>query len=217
MKRKKPITRWNVLALIAAILGTVATLGLDHWWMHRWINSGVMVPVGTRATVPLEPGRVLAYYESNEAVPLPGMAAIHVIDPSGNALPVMPSYDMSDYSIDRHEWSGRLLWEFQAREAGLYDIGGFNHHYHSDDDIPSNDRIVIARTPELLAEAVTVRNTIRGVGVAGTLLLVGALYVPHVRTVRRSSGRDMLAHVESTTNRAAGNGEPPSTPPEPSA
>lgn len=184
MGSRKPITRWNLLALLAVLLGTCATLAIDHWWIDRWINSGAFVPVGARSVVPLEPGRVLAYYESVDAVPGPGMADIDVIAPSGIRLPIMPAYDTADYSIERHGWSGRLLWEFHAPVAGLYDIDGFNHHYLSDNDIPSDDRIVIGRTPEFLSESVAVRNRLRGIGVTVTLFLVVGLYIVHIRAVR---------------------------------
>jgi len=181
----RSMSRWNVLALFAAVVGAVLTLGADHWWMHHWIHSGTLVSVGNRAMVPLEPGRVLAYYESTEAVPRPGMAEIHVLTPSGTRLPIMPAYDESDYSIPRHGWTGRLLWEFHAPEAGLYDIGGFNNHYLADADIPPDDRVVIGRSPELLDHALAIRNTIRGAGVSLTLVLVVGLYIPHIRTMRR--------------------------------
>lgn len=197
------MTRWNVFALAGAIIGTLCTLGLDHWWMHHWLNSGVTVPVGERADVSLNQGRVLAYYESNDAVPLPGMAAIHVIGPSGESLPVMPAPDTSDYSIQRHNSAGRQLWEFEVREEGMYDIGGFNHHYHSDADIPKYDRIVINRRPESLSQAVLIRNIIRITGLTVTLLLVIVFYIPHVRTVKRLAGR------------AADGTPPPATPASP--
>jgi hypothetical protein len=212
VKSKKPITRWNILALVAALLGTGATLGIDHWWMGRWINSGDFVPVGGRATVLLEPGRVLAYYESVEAVPQPGMAHLHVIAPAGNRLPIMPAYDDADYAIVRHGWTGRLLWEFHAPESGIYDIGGYNNHYLSDDDIPAGDRIVIGRSPELLAEAMATRNMLRTTGVGLTMLLVVSLYVVHVRAVGNLTKLDRSTDNAVEANDAGGAGDNQASP-----
>jgi hypothetical protein len=91
-----------------------------------------------------------------------------------------------------------VLWEFHPPVAGLYDIGGFNNHYLSDYDIPTGDRIVINRSPELLSDAVLIRNTVRSVGISMTLLLVIGLYIPHVRAVRRMASVDSLANDELT-------------------
>jgi hypothetical protein len=200
MAKPRPITRWNLLALAAVVIGTAVTLGLDHWWLGQWINSGQSIPLGQRSIIPLNAGRVIVHYESTDTVPLSSMVHLHVLSPSGESVEVMPARDMSDYNIARFGRSGRTMWEVFVIESGLHDVGGYNHHHASDREIPADDRIVFGRSPAHLNEAMRIRDRIRYTGLVVTLSLTVLLYGMHIYALRRRSAVAAATSVRADDN-----------------
>ncbi len=194
--RSQSITKWNMLALLAIVVGSAATLGLSEIWLQNWTRSGHWFPVGSRATVQLPAGRTLVYYESPVAVPRDGDsgATLRVEDADDEPVAVRPLRAYGDegdgdanleYRLWLSGWSGRALWEFDAPIAGRYSFVCHNHSVLSDDDLPTDDRIALLRQPDSFAEVRMVRTIVLITGATITITAVIILYMLHSLALQR--------------------------------
>lgn len=189
------ITKWNVLALLAALVGIAVTLTLAEVWLRNWMRSGVNYPIGQRVSAQLPAGKLLVYYESPVAVPVDGdsSATLKVFDADKDPIPVRAlrrygstgSSESMDYRLWLTGWSGRALWEIDVPAAGTYTLVCHNHSVLSDKDIPADDRAVLLRQPPSFAQVRTVRVFILVTGATITMTAVIALYTLHMLALRK--------------------------------
>lgn len=173
-----------MLALLAAVIGAVATLGLDQLWLSNWSRSGVAFPIGQRASVQLPAGPTLVYYESPVAAPV-GDVTLRILDADGERLRVgEPDSDLN-YQLLFTGWSGRALWRVDVPAAATYSMVCHNHNFMSDADIPAEDRVVFMKEPDSFAEVKTVRTIIQVTGATITMTAVIILYLLHSLTLQR--------------------------------
>lgn len=190
MGRRRPIaqsqhiTKWNILALLAAIAGAATTLGLDQFWLYNWSRSGVAFPIGQRVSIQLPAGLTRVYYESPVAVPT-GDATLRVFDAESERLPVKQPIGDASYRLLFSGWSGRSLWEVDIPAAGTYQIACYNHNYMNDKDIPAEDRVVFLKEPNNFTEVKTVRTFIQVTGATITMTAVIVLYLLHSLALQR--------------------------------
>ena len=182
------ITKWNVLALLAALLGMVITLGLDQLWLNNWFNSGQAFAIGQRATVQLPAGPTLVYYESPVAAPV-GDVMLRIFDADNERLRV-ESLDESrtaelNYRLLLSGWSGRALWRVNIPAAGVYSVLCNNHNFMSDADIPADDRVVFLKQPDSFADVKAVRTFILVTGATVMMTAVIVFYLLHSLTLHK--------------------------------
>lgn len=178
------ITKWNILALLAALCGGGATLAADQLWLLNWSRSGVPFPISQRVPLHLPPGPTLVYYESPVAVPTTD-ATLRVFDVDGERLPVKTTAGDASYHLFFTGWSGRALWEVDVPVAGDYEILCHNHNFLSDRDIPADDRVVFLKEPNSFREVKTVRTIIQVTGATITMTAVIVLYLLHSLTLQK--------------------------------
>ena len=178
------ITKWNILALLAAVVGAGSTLAIDQLWLLNWSRSGVAFPVGQRSQVQLPPGLTRVYYESPVAVPV-GDATLRVLDSDDERLPVRNLDGEDNYRLLFSGWSGRALWEVNVPAAGTYGLIGHNYNFENDKDIPADDRVVFLKQPNSFSEVKTVRTIIQVTGATITMTAVIILYLLHSLTLQK--------------------------------
>ncbi len=184
MAGQSSITKWNLLALLAAFAGGGATLGLDQIWLNNWVNSGNTFAIGQRVSTHLPAGTTRVYYESAVAVPV-GDASLRVIDADGERMPVRLLDGDENYRLLFSGWSGRALWEVNVPAAATYEIVCHNHNFMSDADIPAEDRVVFLKQPDSFKEVKTFRTIIQVTGATITMTAVIILYLLHSLTLQR--------------------------------
>jgi hypothetical protein len=193
--RSSSITKWNVLALLAAAVGAAVTLGSGQVWLENWSRTGQQFPIGRRESLQLPAGPTLVYYESLVAVPMDGdsSARLRVATADGELLPIRPlrQYDdgdsgqSMDYRLWFTGWSGRALWEVNVPHEGRYSVVCHNHSVMSDKDIPADDRVVFLREPNSFELVRKVRTFILVTGATLTMTAVILLYALHNLALRK--------------------------------
>jgi hypothetical protein len=184
--KPKAITRWNILALACGVIGTAVTLTVDQLWLRSWMESGKAFPIGQRCSVELHKGQSLVYYESPVGVPV-GDVILYMLDPDGNrVLARAPETDIS-YRLWLNGWSGRALWKLDLPRDGTYTFRCFNDNFERESDMPIDDRIVFAKTPDSLAHVSLVRTLIQVTGATMTMTLVIVFYVLHGLSLRKAA------------------------------
>lgn len=198
MAGQSSITKWNMLALIAAIAGGGATLGLDQLWLNNWVNSGQSFAIGQRASIQLPAGTARVYYESGVAVPV-GDASLRVLDADGERMPVRALEGDENYRLLFTGWSGRALWEITIPANGTYEMVCHNFNFMSDADIPPEDRVVFLKTPDSFREVKTFRTFIQVTGATITMTAVIILYLLHSLTLQRRRKQTAATVAPSST------------------
>lgn len=184
---KRPITKWNVLALAVLVFGTIATLGLSHVWIMHWSRTGQAFSLGDWHRIELEAVPTLAYYESPHSVPEQQLdCSITLKDPYGDPMPKMIPTEDSSFRVMLTGWSGRALWEFDLVEPGEYEFRCVRQNVRSDEDVPTEDRIVFLKEPQDLAAVHGRQKLIKIVGGAITVAIATLLYVFHGLALRRA-------------------------------
>jgi hypothetical protein len=178
------ITKWNMLALVAAALGAALTLGLDQLWLHNWARSGVSLPIGQRTPVNLPSGPTIVYYESPVAVPVAD-ATLRVFDADDERIRVNALDGSLNYRLLLSGWSGRALWEVDAPAAGGYTLVCHNHNFLSDSEIPAEDRVVVLKQPNSFKDVALVRTIIQVTGATLTMTSVIILYLLHSLALKK--------------------------------
>jgi len=178
------ISKWNVLALLAAFVGTGATLAADQIWLMNWSRSGVSFPIGQRTPVQLPAGPTRVYYESPVAVPV-GDATLRIFDSEGERLPTRGLDGQDNYRLMFTGWSGRALWEVNVPAAGTYSMVCNNYNFMNDEDIPIGDRVVFLKQPNSFKEVKTVRTIVQVTGATITMTAVIVLYLLHSVTLQK--------------------------------
>lgn len=182
--QRRPITKWNVLALVSGLAGAAVTLTLAQLWLNAWMHSGKAFPIGQHAVIDLPEGRSLVYYESPVSVPV-GDVTLRLLDSDGERVPMAkPDKDIS-YSLMLTGWSGRALWRLTVPQAGRYSFTCSNHNFAYDEEIPADDRVVFLRRPDSLAEVQLVQIFIEVTGATITIMLVMFFYIMHGLALRR--------------------------------
>jgi len=174
----KAITKWNILALVCGVVGTAATLGLDHLWLKSWADSGQGFRVGRQWTANLPQGQTLVYYESKARAPI-GDVTLYITDSDGERVRALPLEADINYRLWFNQWSGRALWQLDLPRADQYQFRCSNHNFAYDSDVPADDRVVFFRTPDSLAEVSFTRKIIQGTGAAITIGLIILFYFLH--------------------------------------
>ncbi|MHC5023944.1 MAG: hypothetical protein ACYTGG_08530 [Planctomycetota bacterium] len=195
--RSRPITRWNLLALLAVLAGVSITLGLDHLSLHQWAQSGLAIPVGEHFEVELPVGETLVYYESRQNI-VPDRILLDVIGANGERVRARPPMEENNFRLLLGGWSGRSLWNVRVEEAGTYRIRGFNADYLQDEQVPEDDRVVLFKQPRTLAEAVANRKVIQIVGASITMCVALLLYLLHWRALARAGARSETADADES-------------------
>lgn len=186
MPAKKPITKWNILALLCGLSGAAATITLDQLWLASWMRSGEAFPIGQRQSVRLPEGRSLVYYESPVSVPVRDVA-LNLRDSGDRYMRVRPpAHDISYRSL-LTGWSGRALWQLDIPQAGTYTFLCSNHNVDDNSQLPAEDRVVFLKVPDALAEVTLVRKAIQIGGATITIALVILFYVLHGLALRRAA------------------------------
>ena len=178
------ISKWNVLALLVAFVGTGATLAADQIWLMNWSRSGVFFPIGQRTPVQLPAGPTRVYYESPVAVPV-GDATLRIFDSEGERLPTRGLDGQDNYRLMFTGWSGRALWEVNVPAAGTYSMVCNNYNFMNDEDIPIGDRVVFLKQPNSFKEVKTVRTIVQVTGATITMTAVIVLYLLHSVTLQK--------------------------------
>lgn len=178
------ITKWNLLALLAALIGGGATLAADQLWLQNWWRSGVSFPIGQRTPVQLPAGPTRVYYESPVAAPV-GDATLRIFDADNERLKVTSLDGAENYRLMFTGWSGRALWEVDIPAAGTYEMVCHNHNFLVDEDIPADDRVVFLKDPNSFKEVKTVRTIIQVTGATITMTAVIVLYLLHSLTLQK--------------------------------
>ena len=178
------ISKWNVLALLVAFVGTGATLAADQIWLMNWSRSGVFFPIGQRTPVQLPAGPTRVYYESPVAVPV-GDATLRIFDGDGERLPTRGLDGQDNYRLMFTGWSGRALWEVNVPAAGTYSMVCNNYNFMNDEDIPIGDRVVFLKQPNSFKEVKTVRTIVQVTGATITMTAVIVLYLLHSVTLQK--------------------------------
>ena len=173
------MSRWSLLALLAVVIGGGSTIAADRIHIRDWAFSGVRVPVGERVEVNLPAGPQLAYYES--AGDLPTNVVLLEMTHDGMGVFERRAKENNEFRLLVGGWSGRSVWSFENLEPGWYTVFVKNAHYETYDDVPDNDRLVFAKDPPTLAEAMRTSWVIRITGSVVTLGLVVVFYTLHAR------------------------------------
>lgn len=185
MTSSRSVTRWNLLALLVVVLGAALTLVIDRLWLERWASGGTRVPIATRTPVTLPPGRTLVYYQSRVAVPTYASSRLHVIHGNRHGISIERATEQNDFHLNWSGRSGRALWVIDAPAAAQCEMLCFNAGYRADDEVPPDDCIVFAKSPNTLNEAVRAQQIIRFGGGGLTMVLAFGLYVLHFVQMRR--------------------------------
>jgi len=173
----RPITIFNVLALLFLIGGGGATLVLSFWHIDSWIDSGETWEVGKTQRVELSPGELVVFFESPG--PLPAIHdQVHLImrDESRQQLfaQKIPVSEEETYAprpfLSFTRYSGRPLWRVQVPQQGIYSMYVQNDH---EERAFGEERVAIGKDPSLFSMVHDVNNRIK---IAG-LSLTGALFV----------------------------------------
>jgi len=176
--KSRPITKWNLLALLVGLFGAAATLSIDQLWVLQWIDSGKHFPVGVMVKATLPAGETLVYYESPANVP-GGDVQLRLLNDAGNVVALgKPSGDISYGSLFTG-WSGRALWTLNAPTAATYDLICYNHTYARDEDRPPDDRVTFFKTPNSLDQMKFVRTLVQVTGATITMTIVIVCYILH--------------------------------------
>jgi hypothetical protein len=184
--KRRLITKWNVLALVVLVVGTILTVGLSQLWIMHWSQSGVGFPIGVPGTIDVEgaPGAVLVYYESPHSVPA-GHCSLYVRNPYEERLHTRIPMDDHSYRVSLTGWTGRALWELDLDEPGTYEFLCTNANFKSDDDVPAEDRIVFFKEPQSLAVVRGRQKLLKIVGGTITVAIAIGLYIMHGLALRR--------------------------------
>ena len=181
---QRPITKWNLLALVVGLVGAVLTLAIDQIWVLQWIDSGIHFPVGVMVKASLPAGETLVYYESPSTVP-PGDVQLRLLNESGNVVSLdKPSGDISYGSLFTG-WSGRAHWVLNSPNAVTYDLVCYNHTYARDEDRPPEDRVTFFKTPNSLDQMTFVRRVVQVTGATTTMTIVIVCYILHGLTLQK--------------------------------
>jgi hypothetical protein len=182
--RRASITAWNLFALAVIVLGGLATLGAGQLYLHRWVDSGIHVPVGGRFDVHLPYGRTLVYYESKQSVPS-RTPLLKVLDAYNIYVAVQPIPDEdNNYHTAMTGWSGRAIHVIDIDEEGTFTVSCSAADYLSIEDIPPDDRVSFFKSPNTLEDAQAMYKTVLIIGASITVLLAVLLYVLHFAALR---------------------------------
>jgi hypothetical protein len=178
------ITKWNVFALGAAILGGAVTLGLDQLWLQNWANSGKRFAISQQAQVELPAGVSHVWYESSHSLPAVNVG-LHLVH--GGREIIIPERlgPEAAYRLLLGGRSGRALWRLDLPQAGKFSFTCFNNNFESVDQIPPDDHVVFLKTPDTLAQATIGRKLIQVTGATATGTAVIVLYLVHALELRR--------------------------------
>jgi hypothetical protein len=189
---QRPITKWNLLALLVGLVGAAATLSIDQLWVLQWIDSGIHFRVGVMVKASLPAGETLVYYESPATVPAADVQ-LRLLNGTGNVVSLgKPSGDIS-YGSLATGWSGRALWILDASEAATYDLVCYNHTYERDEDRPPDDRVTFFKTPNSLDQMKFVRTLVQVTGATITMTMVIVCYVLHGLTLQKRLFQSQIA------------------------
>lgn len=178
------ITKWNILALGAAIIGGTATLGLDQLWLQAWASSGKRFPIAQQGEVELPAGVSHVWYESSHSLPTVNVG-LHMVQADREVvIPERLGPEVS-YRLLLGGRSGRALWRLNMPRSGRYQFTCFNNNFESVDQIPSDDHVVFLKTPDTLAQASIGRKLIQVTGATATGTAVIVLYLVHALELRK--------------------------------
>lgn len=195
-RQARPITRWNIAALLIMVIGVAMSWFAGQYSLQRWAQSGEKMPVGEWSAVDLPEGDLIVYYESRIAVP-GNSSMLSVRGPDGGLLPPRrvnrgaqrASGEIAGLSIED-------LFIIDIRQPGQHQLFLLNSSYDPD-QLPADDRITVLKVPRTLAAALERRQTVMLIGgsVTGTLAII--CYILHFRLLlMRRVGR-LLAAAET--------------------
>ncbi len=182
----RSMTVFSVLALLVLIGGGATTLLGGRAMLKEWAQSGEALAIGETWEIELPEGPVLAYYQSPDVIPT-NYITLRVLDRDGNHVPALEPDDPNAFAIG--DVQGRALFAIQNSLAGVYSLTCTDVLATSDSELPPDDRLVVAKAPNSLAEAMSRTRMVYAVGAAGTLILVIVLYILHAITLARMSRR----------------------------
>lgn len=182
----RSMTVFSVLALLVLIGGGAMTLLGGRAMLKEWAQSGVALTIGETWEIELPEGPVLAYYQSPDVIPT-GHITLHVTTIEGEPVPVRQPDDPNDFAVGGVQ--GRALFAIHTERKGVYLATCRDALGEPGTALPSSDRLMVAKAPNSLAEAMGRTRMVYVVGAAGTLILVIVLYIGHWITIARASRR----------------------------
>jgi hypothetical protein len=178
------MTKWNVLALLAIVIGGGLVIAMDQLGLSSWVNSGKSFPIAQRMSVDLPAGEHFVYYESRVGVPRDSVT-LYFWGPDGQRVFLRQISDDISYQMLLSGWSGRALWRLNLPVAGSYSFKCDNHNYPSDAEIPPDDRVVFLKQPDSLDSFGSMRKTMQIAGGSVVFVIVVIFYVLHGRTLAK--------------------------------